>query len=213
VSGSAVALPLALARDSVLRFLGYPEGASPPSRIAALLDRILVEARALAEGRGVFTRLPVDRAGDVGLEKIDAAELVIGIVTIGASVERRAATLIENGSPTDALLLDAAGSAAVEEAADRLGGMITGDNGSGVRHVSCRISPGYGAWSIRSQPSLFDRLPHEDIGVELLGSMLMVPRKSISFAMWVGADARPIAGLSGCSRCQLERCRYRREDS
>ena len=39
---------------------------------------------------------------------------------------------------------------------------------------------------------------------------MMVPRKSISFAMWLGARERPAAGLAGCIRCTLEHCRYRR---
>ena len=202
-------LPLTIDREEVLRFLGYPAGHQPPDRIAELFEKTLIETRWLADGRGVFVTLPVDRAAEVGLETIDAKGLVIGLVTIGAGVERRAAELL-GGGPTEALLLDAAGSAAVEEAADRLGAVISGDDGAGIRHVSCRISPGYGRWSIRSQTSLFALLPHEEIGVALLPSMLMTPRKSISFAMWLGAGARPIAGLSGCVRCEMERCRYRR---
>lgn len=203
------ALPLTIGREDVLHFLGYPAGHQPPDRIGALFENTLIEARRLAEARGVFTLLPVGRAADVGLEAIGATELVIGLVSIGERLEWRAAELLHLGAATEALLLDAAGSAAVEEAADRLGGIISGDDGPLVRHVSCRISPGYGRWPIRSQTSLFARLPHGEIGVSLQPSMLMTPRKSISFAMWLGAGARPIAGLSGCSRCELERCRYR----
>jgi len=75
--------------------------------------------------------------------------------------------------------------------------------------LQCRLSPGYGRWSLQSQPSLFALLPHAELGIELLPSMLMVPRKSISFAMWLGATVRPTTGLAGCPSCGLERCRYR----
>jgi hypothetical protein len=204
-----IALTLTVERDDVLHFLGYPPAQEPVERIAALLAKMLSAARQLVQARGGFVHLPVERAAEVGLERIDAAGLAIGIVSIGGALERRVAELLNDGATTEALLLDAAGSAAVEEAADRLSVMVTGGHPADARHVSCRISPGYGRWPIRSQTSLFKLLPHGEIGVSLLPSMLMVPRKSISFAMWLGADARPIAGLSGCARCELERCRYR----
>jgi hypothetical protein len=204
-----IPLPVNVDPGEVLHFLGYPPGQRPAARIEGLLDKVVGEARQFVRARGAFVRLPVDRAAEVGLEKIDAAALVVGLVTAGERIEQRVAELLRERAATEALLLDAAGSAAVEEAADRLGGMISGDESGEARHVSCRISPGYGRWPIHAQAALFALLPHRELGVSLLPSMLMVPRKSISFAMWLGADARPIAGLSGCVRCELERCRYR----
>jgi hypothetical protein len=209
-SKAPIALPLTIEREEVLHFLGYPAGERAPERIEALLARTLAEARRLARARGVYASLAVERAGEVGLERIDATGLVIGMVTAGDGIERRAADAMDRGAATEALLLDAAGSAAAEEAADRLGAIISGDENARPRPVSCRVSPGYAHWPLASQTALFERLPHEAIGVTLLPSMLMVPRKSISFAMWLGADARPIAGLAGCARCRLEHCRYRR---
>jgi hypothetical protein len=219
--GSVVELALTIDRGEVLHFLGYPEAQHPPERIESLLDEALHDARHLASGRGVWVRLPGERAAELSLEPVDATGLVVGLVTIGDRLESRASELLANGDTTSALLLDAAGSAAVEEAADRLGAIIAGhpledesrlaeEQGKRAGHVSCRISPGYGRWPIQAQEHLFELLPHSALHVSLLRSMLMVPRKSISFAMWLGADARPIAGLSGCSRCELERCRYRR---
>ena len=111
---------------------------------------------------------------------------------------------------TRALLLDAAGSAAAEEAADRLGAVIAGDSSRDDPRVTCRLSPGFGRWTLDNQPSLFGLLPHTDLGVHLEPSMMMVPRKSISFAMWLGARERPAAGLTGCDSCTLQHCRYRR---
>jgi len=215
--GTVVSLPVTMERDAVLHFLGYPEGQKPFGRIASLLGDMLREARRLVRPRGVFELLPTDRAHDLDLEPVEATRLVAGIVTIGDGIESRSTELLRTGSVTEALLLDAAGSAAAEEAADRLGALIAGESGkessaslSRASHPSCRMSPGYGKWPITAQRALFDLLPHAAIVVELLPTMLMVPRKSISFAMWLGADARPIAGLSGCGRCELEHCRYRR---
>lgn len=207
---TAVATPLSvtLRRDDVLHFLGYPEGHAPPERTARLLDELLPAARGLVAARGCWRRLDLAAAAEVGLEPVDAEALVVGLVTIGPAVEDLASRKLAGGHPVAGLILDAAGSAAAEEAADALGAAIVG-GGAEAAGVGCRISPGYGAWKIESQTGLFGLLPHREVGVELLPSLLMVPRKSISFAMWLGADAR----LSGCARCELERCRYRRRDA
>jgi len=215
-AGKAIELPVTIRRGDVLHFLGYPEGQVPAERVERLMDDTIREARRLISPRGLFLPYPVESAGEIGLEPIEASGLVIGLVTIGYDLERHVNDLVSIGAPTRALLLDAAGSAAVEEAADRLGSVVAGDEDLGpdtiVPHVSCRVSPGYGSWGIHSQKALFDRLPHHRIGVDLLPTMLMTPRKSISFAMWLGADRRPLAGLSGCARCGLVECRYRKPE-
>lgn len=214
-AGRVIDLPVAIRRGDVLHFLGYPEGQAPAERIDRLMDDTIRVARHLVSPRGLFLRHPVSRAGELGLEPMEASGLVIGLVTIGSELDRQVDALVAMGAPTRALLLDAAGSAAVEEAADRLGATIA-SSGEGISesepvpHVSCRVSPGYGSWPIMAQRMVFELLPHDEVGVELLPTMLMVPRKSISFAMWLGADRRPIAGLSGCARCGLVQCRYRK---
>lgn len=208
--GEVVALQAEIRREDVLGFLGYPAGRAPPPRVEPLLIEALALARALARPRGVAMRLDVERASEVGLEPIEGADhLVIGLCTAGPAVEDRVASLAA-ADPTRALLLDAAGSAAAEESADRLSALVVGADEAPSGSVSCRISPGYARWPLSAQREIFERLPAAAVGVELLPSMLMVPRKSISFAMWIGADARPIAGLSGCARCSLIECLYRR---
>ena len=210
-AGRVVPLGVAIDRDEVVRLLGYPDGHPLPSRLAALLDDTLTTARRLVRGRGVFVRLEPDRAAEVGLKPVTASELIVGIVTVGEEIEAAAAAASRGGEPTRALLLDAAGSAATEEAADRLGAVIIGAPAAADRRaVPCRFSPGYGDWSLQDQPRLFALLPHAEVGVSLLPSMMMVPRKSVSFAMWLGAAPDRGAGR-GCARCPLDHCRYRRE--
>jgi len=214
-SGKVFDLAVTVRRGDVLHFLGYPEGQEPAERVERLMDDTIREARRLVSARGLFLPHPSDQSQSLGLESIDSAGLVVGLVTIGHELERQVGALVAMGAPTRGLLLDAAGSAAVEEAADRLGAIIAGGAGaddSQAPHVSCRVSPGYGSWSIRAQRALFDVLPHDKLCVDLLPTMLMTPRKSISFAMWLGADRRPLAGLSGCARCGLVECRYRRAE-
>ena len=209
-SGAAAAsLDLSILEEEVLRFLGYPEGRRPAGRLVSLLGEALREARGLARGRGAYRMLPVSAAPDLGLELERADGLVIGLVTVGDGIERRVTELLGQGEESRALLLDAAGSAAAEEAARRLSTRIVGGGAIAEADVSCRVSPGYGRWPLAAQAALFARLPHEELGVTLGPSMMMSPRKSISFALWIGAEGIPGSGLAGCDRCGLPSCRYR----
>lgn len=211
VTAEVVSLAVEIRRGDVLHFLDYPAGRTPPDRIDGLLTEVLPEARALADARGTFVELPIGRAADVGLPPVAADALVLGLVTAGAALDARVSELSREGEVTRALLLDAAGSAAAEEAANLLGAMIVGDAASEAPpEVSCRLSPGYGRWEVSAQPGVFALLPHVELGVSLTPSFMMVPRKSISFAMWLGARERITFGLGGCERCTLTRCRYRR---
>lgn len=220
-AGEGVALGLAteLRREEVLRFLGYPAGRRPAARVEAALGSSLGEARALVRARGVFRRLPALRAADAGLPPLrgdlPAASIVLGLVTAGDGPERRSAELARSGRTAAALLLDAAGSAAAEEAADRLCALVVGEAHlpATAERVPCRVSPGYGDWPLAAQHLVFGLLAHAAIGVELLPSLMMRPRKSISFAMWLGADGTPVPGMSGCGHCLLERCAFRRRSS
>jgi hypothetical protein len=203
-------LRLSIRESEVLHFLGYPKGRRPATRLEPLLKDVLREARSLAAARGGFRRLPVSSAAEVGLPSEDADGLVLGLVTAGDGIERRVTELLGQGEDSRALLLDAAGSAAAEEAANRLSARVVGARTNGDLDVGCRVSPGYGRWPLSAQEALFARLPHDAVGVSLNSSMMMVPRKSISFALWIGARGAPRSGLSGCDTCGLPECRYRR---
>ncbi|HET9233062.1 MAG TPA: hypothetical protein VFP10_02850, partial [Candidatus Eisenbacteria bacterium] len=127
----------------------------------------------------------------------------LGLVTVGFELERRVSNLLAHGESTRALLLDAAGSAAAEEAADELEKRLH----AGRTHR--RFSPGYGSWALTAQRALFELLPHQDVGVELLSSCLMMPRKSVSFAVWLGSESETYLPQSRCRACGRIGCPYR----
>ena len=209
--GDIITLPVQVRRHEVLRFLGYPEDHVPKPHIDAMIDEAIVVGRKLARAVGAFVHLSVQHAGEVGLAPVDADGLAIGLVTAGSGLEAHVARLMAGGDPARALVLDAVGSAVAEEAADLLSAQVVGPAASSpVVDVPCRLSPGYGDWPLSAQPLLFQHLPHRELGIELLPSLLMLPRKSISFAMWLGAKGQPAQGRAGCARCALPHCRYRR---
>ena len=218
---TAVEIQVPLRREDVLHFLGYRGEGVPGPRVEESLASVLEEARALVAPRGVSRIAAPGDVAAVGLEARPGLDLALGLVTIGAGLERRVSTLLSNGEATRALLLDAAGSAAAEEAADGLEARIhasgPGAGGSGTGRIPRRFSPGYGSWPITAQRALFHLLPHAAIGVQLLPSCLMTPRKSVSFAVWLGSGSE--AGIPEecrtrrCSDCDMTTCPYREPDA
>lgn len=201
---------LSLRPKEVLRLLDYPEDRALSARVQAALEEAIKEGRALASVRGSARSLDPAEAPKIGLKSIEADALVIGLVTIGPALEKRIQAHARSDQLLRALLLDAVGSAAAEEAADRMSAHFIGAETKEPTPIGCRLSPGYGSWSLDAQKQLFAQLSGQEIGVSLTPSCMMVPRKSISFALWLGAREKPAQGLAGCADCTLHNCRYRR---
>lgn len=206
-------------RLDVLHFLGYRGRGLPSVRVAQMLTEVMEQGRSLVAARGIYREVGPDEVPDLGLTPVPRAALSLGLVTIGPALEREVTDLLSRGETTRALLLDAVGSAAVEEAADVLEGRLRGAAITGAGHASGasrRFSPGYGRWPLTAQRALFAMLPHEEIQVALLPSSLMAPRKSVSFAVWLGPGGDPDASREcrsrRCADCDLETCLYREPD-
>ena len=208
-----VQLTVPISCQNVQHFLGYPEQRSPRPRQAKLIQEAIADARTLVDPRGIYCELEPERSCDLGLEFGHQTALVAGLVTIGHHLEQQVTSYLERDLSFKALVLDAAGSAAVEEAADRLGAFIVQDDDNPTKSTQqCRLSPGYGRFPLEAQKQLFRMLPHQSIGVHLTKEFMMVPQKSISFVLLLGEkEVKTPAGLSGCRHCGMTRCRYRRQ--
>ncbi len=75
--------------------------------------------------------------------------------------------------------------------------------------TSCRASPGYGDWDVREQGKLFRIVPAERIGVTLSESSMMMPRKSVSFAIHIAERPARLRSENSCRNCDREDCPYR----
>ena len=183
------------------RLLGYPPGREPAARVARRIQELRERARSLVHPRGATLYLSPERAPEVGLEVRGAAGLVVGLVTIGEELEAEARKLMEQGDTTAALVLDAIGSAAVEEAVDGFAGALCAGY--------ARLVPGCGGWPLSAQRALFARLPAVELGVELSEALMMKPRKSVSFASWLVPGNSYVS--NPCEACDLEGCLHRRD--
>ncbi len=223
MSREGIDLAVTIRAEETLRLLGYPPERDPPERIARAFEEALREARALVRPRGVWRRMtPGEAAGVDAPRAATATAFILGLATIGPLLETAVSQAAAAGETVRALLLDSAGSAAVEEAADELSLhalRVRAPGQPGLKppdsqdRVPCRISPGYGDWPLEAQRLVFARLPHASLGVRLVPSCLMIPRKSVTFGFWLDLQGEPVMAGEGCSRCPLTTCSYRRKES
>ncbi len=195
------------------RLLGARRAAG--SRIAAYFERAKTLAGGLWCGSAVFGLIESERLGELELPAAmtkGASVVAIAAVTIGADLEKRVAELSSSGKLADAVILDAFGSALAEGAADEVERQICEEAGARGLGARRRRSPGYGSWRIEAQRALFGILGADRAGIELGESMLMSPRKSVSFAVPLGRGFGPRRkpGAPGkCLECEALDCTMR----
>lgn len=211
----------------VLRYLGYPAGVNPDSRLQAIVDGWVREASRRATPRAIYIVLPVAEMrprslrlqtlsgevefhGAVG-EFLGASEFVaVFIATAGPDVERLASELMQQGDGLEAMIVNAVG-AERAEAAEAM--VIEQLRCAGEKHAfapTLPYSPGYCGMALTEQRTLFSLFGDEDVGVTLSDSCLMQPLKSVSGLIGLGPAERVLAFGSPCDRCELYNCAMRR---
>ena len=73
--------------------------------------------------------------------------------------------------------------------------------------ITNRYSPGYCNWPVSDQQILFLLLPEKFCGVTLTGSSLMIPIKSVSGVIGIGASVKMKEYT--CDTCGMKDCTYR----
>ena len=207
-------------RAETLQYLSY-HGSFMPEEIRGDLDRC--EARMLETARPrlvwrLFPLLPDGtlegtdyRPSGVDIKQFlrECDSVVLLAATLGAeadSLVRRAA----GRNMADAVILDAAGSAAIETVCDNFCEDLAAE--LSPRHLTDRFSPGYGDMPLDDQRALFQLLDvSRRIGVSLTASGLMIPQKSVTALIGVSDRPQPKRARS-CEVCgNFENCAYRKE--
>ncbi|MGV8039045.1 MAG: hypothetical protein AB2L07_02865 [Thermoanaerobaculaceae bacterium] len=192
--------------DEVRRALGYGGHGRPSRAVAARLHALWPAAIGLLRPRGCCRPADAETARAAGLPNPEGPA-VLALCTIGPELEAESARRQADGATLDALVLDSIGSAAAEAAADALNAVVCERLVPEGLHAAPRESPGYGDWPVTCQRELLALLPAAELGVVLSPGLMMIPRKSVSFA--VRLVDRPLAATSQCERCGLLRCRHR----
>ena len=208
-----LSLRVDLKRRQVLRCLGYPRDRQPIPRVEERLEALGDLARRLIQPRGIMRLVAAEEVSELGIQA--QGLLGLGVCTIGPKLEAEAARRTEADALLDALILDAHGSAAAEAAADALNFKVCAEARARAHHPGARFSPGYAGWDISGQAPLLGLLGAETLGITLTGSMMMLPRKSVSFVTRLkqGTPDRVEDAARRCSRCGMTSCAYREEEA
>lgn len=139
----------------------------------------------------------------------DAHKVAFGIVTIGDKLENETDRLFKKGEGARAMVLDGIGSTAADTTADLLNEVIDNQAKKLGYETTKRFSPGYGKWGLENQDIIFDSFEGAErrIGVYLKSSKMMVPLKSVSFAVKLGKKTMTDNHQEKCSSCIVrEKC-------
>lgn len=184
----------------------------PSPRWRGAVAEAIETARDLIVPRG--RRVAVDPTAVAALFPVPSAvEEIIGagrawafVATIGPALEERVRRQMADGDYLGGVLLDAAGSTAVEAVCDLLQGACPVGAGEDTE----RFSPGYCAWTLEAQAGLFALLRPEELGVTLLPSRLMQPLKSTSGVIVRAPPEVLLMPPWACAECDARGCTRRR---
>lgn len=139
-----------------------------------------------------------------------AVAVYVLAVTVGAELETEAGRSFEKGDYTLGVLLDAAGTTAVEQVADQLDDYLKQQAGKDGYTTTWRFSPGYGDWNLRDQQAVLDLAGGAEIGIETTSSLMLKPQKSVTAVIGIMPQDEVKAEKKGCSACGMKNCSSRK---
>lgn len=134
--------------------------------------------------------------------------IAVAVCTIGPALEGRVSEYFAAGDAVRAMALDGAGIAALGQISQAVQKRMDIEASARGWRTGMVISPGQEGWPLIQQHEVFQLVPAPSIGVRLTESCLMIPRKSISFAVGMGTDL--CADATSCDFCSKQgRCGWR----
>ncbi|MCE5285267.1 MAG: methionine synthase [Pelosinus sp.] len=133
-------------------------------------------------------------------------------VTIGSILEDETTNYFTKGEYTKGLLLDAAGTTAVEAAADQAAKLIEHEAAKLGCQITKRFSPGYNDFKVTVQPDILALANAKEINVSATASAMLFPRKSITALIgFVPSGTIEVCQTNTCHSCNKINCLARKE--
>ena len=134
----------------------------------------------------------------------DCEKVICMAVTVGEEIEREVTRKFGAGNYVESVLLDAAATAAVEQAADSLEKAVAPQFLKDGFKFKSRFSPGYGDWALENQKNFFDITGASEIGMSLSSALMLMPRKSVTAI--IGLTKNKSAAVKNCVTCDRIDC-------
>jgi len=215
---------LTLSTAEVMRRVGVKEGSMLRQKLEALKEKLL-DRNDLLEPAIAYETYPIIEInehqtrlqGGAVLEGSlipsvfsKAGELAIVICTVGLKLEQEVSACLERNERLEGLLLDGIGTSAMDSLAQKACRLMSRMARKQGRQASSALSPGMPGFPMSEQWHLFELVPAGEIGVNLTSSGMMVPRKSISMVIGIGAEMNTWTQAEVCARCTLNKtCAYK----
>lgn len=214
---------LAITRSRLESLMGYASGAMPEP-FPPIIDKILslaadycdIQAGFIIKDNLNFNKnahlLSVDKVAfnlrEIVYNQLKRAEkIAVFVCTAGPGISDWSKKLMAEGDLATGYIVDVVGSEVVETAMDRAQMMLSEQMTASGFKISNRYSPGYCSWDVSEQHKLFSLLPENFCGIQLSGSALMSPIKSVSGMIGIGENVRYHSYT--CNICNSKNCPYR----
>lgn len=200
-------LDITVKREDVARYLGYGTH-EIPERVVTMLENIETHAPSLLEPACVWRTMTNDEFFHSHYV-CHISALVVCLVTIGPKLEEGITEYKISGDLSHALILDSYGSAAADATAEAAEKIIRDAIAESGLQCSRRFSPGYGGWNVAEQKWVYAAVQGDKLGVMLTEGFMLVPRKSITFAMTIGDQPVDMRDAEVCEYCGMVNCRFK----
>ena len=167
------------------------------------------------ENKFVLSEPKFEIVGDSIIKHLNGCEKVACMaVTVGEKIEEEVTRKFKIGEYVSSILLDAAATAAVEQAADSLEKTIALKVAKESYKMRWRYSPGYGDWNLNQQKKFFEIIGAEEIGMSLSAAMMLIPRKSVTAIIGlekiISGENFSAHKKNSCENCQKKDCPARK---
>ena len=222
-------IKLNIDKEEVLRYQGYSRKKIKESNqnILRINEEEINRGYSLFKPQGIYLWIKIDSF--ISEEEIEldgghifkfsksiidqlkgASYLLVGVVTIGDLIEKKVSELLSQGEYPWALALDAVGTVAVEDFSRRVRKLARKKVKEHDFKMGRHFSPGYSGWAVSQQEIIFKSIPADNIGVRLTKGYMMLPQKSLSWAIGAGKETIIFSEEdNNCENCQSKYCNYK----
>ena len=216
---------LAIDPHGTAPLLGYDDAL--PDDILAMVQEVIDETAGcfdICGGYQIFDRIDfIKDENHIRIENTDfitnkivyhqlkhSERIAIFVCTAGKGISQWSKQMMP-ADPLKGFLADILGSVTVETAIDFIQQKFHNEMAQAGLKITNRYSPGYCGWVTSEQHKLFSLLPKDICGIRLTDSALMLPIKSVSGFIGIGANVR--FNPYTCQLCEAIDCVYRNRKS